>query len=143
MNLTRVYGFSASHRLHALGLSPAENEATYGRCNNPHGHGHNYRLEVSVEGTPDASTGQLVDRNRLDEAVRTAVIRDFDHRDLNREVPDLTGRVPTTEVVAEVVRARLVSAWRTFFPENKPQLARVRIYETRNNVFEVVPNETQ
>ena len=138
MTLTRVYRFSASHRLHAAALSAERNQAVYGRCNNPHGHGHNYRLEVSVEGAVDAQTGQLVDRHRLDEAVHQAVIRDFDHRDLNREVPEFAGRVPTTEVVSEVVQARLRAVWPRAFPENTTRLARVRIYETRNNVFEVV-----
>jgi 6-pyruvoyltetrahydropterin/6-carboxytetrahydropterin synthase len=139
MTITRVYGFSASHRLHSTGLSLEQNEQVYGRCNNPFGHGHNYRLEVSVEGRVDALTGQIVDRGELDGVVRRAVLDDFDHRDLNREVADLQGRVPTTEVVAEVVEARLRAAWPRTFPENAPRLARVRIYETRNNIFEVVP----
>jgi 6-pyruvoyltetrahydropterin/6-carboxytetrahydropterin synthase len=141
MTVTRVYGFSASHRLHSTGLSAERNQEVYGRCNNPWGHGHNYRLEVSVEGSINTATGHVVDRGQLDRAVHTAVIQDFDHRDLNREVPDLSGRVPTTEVVAEVVEARLRTVWPQAFPENAPKLARVRIYETRNNIFEVVPHE--
>jgi 6-pyruvoyltetrahydropterin/6-carboxytetrahydropterin synthase len=139
MTVTRVYRFSASHRLHASGLSADENVATYGRCNNPYGHGHNYRLEISVAGAIDPVTGQAVDRLQLDRAVHEAVIQDFDHRDLNLEVADFAGRVPTTEVVAEVVEARLQAVWPAAFPQNAPRLARVRIYETRNNVFEVVP----
>jgi 6-pyruvoyltetrahydropterin/6-carboxytetrahydropterin synthase len=140
MTLTRVYGFSASHRLHAQGLNAEQNQATYGRCNNAYGHGHNYKLEISVEGTIDALTGQVADRRELDGVVHKAVIQDFDHRDLNREVAEFQDRVPTTEVVAEVVEARLRAAWPQAFPENAPRLARVRIYETRNNVFEVVPS---
>lgn len=138
MTVTRVYRFSASHRLHAADLSAEQNVAAYGRCNNPYGHGHNYRLEVSVTGAVAAATGQVVDRRELDGLVRQAVIADFDHRDLNREVPEFARRVPTTEVVAEVVEARLRAVWACTFPENAPRLARVRIYETRNNVFEVV-----
>jgi len=138
VTLTRVYRFSASHRLHSAQLSEAANAATYGRCNNPYGHGHNYRLEVSVAGTPDGVTGRLVDLARLDEMVAVSVLRDFDYRNMNTELAGLGGRVPTTEVVAELVRDRLVRRWREFFPQNEPALARVRIYETRNNVFEVV-----
>lgn len=143
MKLTRVYRFSASHRLHSGELSEERNWEVYGRCNNPHGHGHNYRLEVSVEGPVDAQTGRVVDLNELDALVRTAVLNDFDHRQLNLEVPDLQGLVPTTEVVSEVVHQRLQRAWPGAFPpgppgKNLPRLARVRIYETRNNIFEVV-----
>lgn len=140
MKLTRVYRFSASHRLHSGQLSDDRNWEVYGRCNNPHGHGHNYRLEVSVEGPVDRETGRVVDPAGLDQLVHAAVLNDFAYRNLNDEVPDLRGKVPTTEVVADVVYRRLQSAWPQAFAENTPRLARVRIYETRNNIFEVVPS---
>lgn len=133
ITLTRRYRFFASHRLHAGALSDADNWRTYGRCNNPWGHGHEYVLEVAVAGEVDPRTGRVVDIGRLDGIVHDAVLADFDHRNLNEEVPDLQGRVPTTEVVAEVVLARLAHAWPT---EKTPRLEGVRIYETRNNVFE-------
>lgn len=133
--LTRRYRFNASHRLHSDALSEDANWATYGRCNNPHGHGHEYVLEVMVEGDVDSVTGRVVDVGALDGLVQTTVLRDFDHRDLNLEVPELRGLVPTTEVVADAVLARLMRAW----PHEKaPRLRGVRIYETRNNVFEAV-----
>ena len=137
MTLTRVYRFSASHRLHSAHLSEDRNGEVYGRCNNPHGHGHNYKLEVSVEGPVDGQTGRVVDPAALDRVVQSAVLSDFDHRNLN-ELADLAGLVPTTEVVAEVVHQRLRRAWPQSFAENASRLARVRIYETKNNIFEVV-----
>jgi 6-pyruvoyltetrahydropterin/6-carboxytetrahydropterin synthase len=138
MRLTRVYRFSASHRLHSDQLSEERNWEVYGRCNNPYGHGHNYRLEVSVEGPVDRETGRVLDPRQLDQLVHAAVLDHFAHRNLNEEVADLQGRVPTTEVVADVVHQRLAKAWPSLSAENAPRLARVRIYETRNNVFEVV-----
>jgi 6-pyruvoyltetrahydropterin/6-carboxytetrahydropterin synthase len=143
MTVTRVYRFSASHRLHSGALSDKENRDVYGRCNNPFGHGHNYRLEVSVKGKIDKSTGRVVDPALLDEAVTELVLNAFEHRNMNREIPDLGGKVPTTEVVAEVIERRLLEGWPEFFPGDEPVLARVRIYETRNNVFEVAFHATK
>jgi len=98
----RRYMLSASHRLHADSLSDAENRATYGKCNNPHGHGHNYVIEVLVGGEVDSETGMVVNMATLDEMVRTAVIERFDHTNLNLD-PLFVNQVPTTENLTRAV----------------------------------------
>jgi len=86
MRLTRRYRFSASHRLNSNELTADENARLYGKCNNPYGHGHDYVLDVSVEGRVDAS-GQIVGRNALDELVQQRVLGHVDHRNLNCDLP--------------------------------------------------------
>ena len=133
MKLTRRYRFSASHRLHSDALSEEANWSTYGKCNNPYGHGHNYVVEVRVEGPVDERTGRVVDVVELDGIVQKEIVSRYDHRNLNEQVPELDGLVPTSEVVAEAIEQRLESVW----PEGLPSLARVRVWETKNNIFEV------
>jgi len=133
MRLTRRYRFCASHRLHSDELTEAQNDATYGKCNNPYGHGHNYVLEVTIRGSVHPVTGLMHDLPTLDEFVTQEIVSRYDHRNLNEQVPELAGLVPTTEVVSAVIHARLDSGW----PQEWPALDRVRIWETRNNIFEV------
>ena len=99
MRLTRRYRFSASHRLHSDQLTEAENDVTYGKCNNPYGHGHNYVLEVTVQGPVDGITGRVADLPSLDDFVQKEIVSRYDHRNLNEQVEELSGVVPTTEVV--------------------------------------------
>ena len=120
---------SASHRLHSEALSAEENRAAYGKCNNPHGHGHNYGLEVLVGGPVDPQTGMVVDLAALDEAVRARVIDRFDHMNLNLE-PYFKNRIPTTENLCRAVYDLLKGA----LPAG--QLESVRVEETENNFFE-------
>jgi 6-pyruvoyltetrahydropterin/6-carboxytetrahydropterin synthase len=120
---------SASHRLHTEALSAERNQATYGKCNNPHGHGHNYVVEVRVGGAVDPETGMVIDMVALDETVRTKVIDRFDHTNLNLD-PLFANRVPTTENLCRAVFGLLKDA----LPAGK--LDRVRIEETENNFFE-------
>ena len=127
----RRYTISASHRLHTDALSAEENRATYGKCNNPHGHGHNYVVEVMVGGAVDPETGMVVDMAALDEVVRARVIERFDHANLNLD-PLFANRVPTTENLSREVFALLKDA----LPTGK--LERVRVEETENNFFECV-----
>lgn len=141
MKLTSCYGFSASHRLHSDQLSEDDNWNVYGRCNNPYGHGHNYRLEVTVAGEPDATTGMLVDRAQLDRYVEQSVLDRVRHRDLNQELPELAGLVPTTENVARVFLAMLKQGWALHFNSSPLKLDRIRIHETKNNLFEMEANE--
>src|SRR5207244_12349838 len=101
--LSRRYRFSASHRLHSEHMSEAENRATFGKCNNPHGHGHNYVLEVTVAGTPDPNTGMVLDLKELKEILQREIIERMDHRFLNYEVPELAGQIPTCENIAAVI----------------------------------------
>src|SRR5690348_17636525 len=86
IELGRRYRFAASHRLHNAQLSPAENERVYGKCNNPHGHGHNYTLEIRVSGKVDPATGMIANLADLDGFVQREVLDVFDHRSLNEDV---------------------------------------------------------
>jgi 6-pyruvoyltetrahydropterin/6-carboxytetrahydropterin synthase len=131
MQLTSRYRFAASHRLHTPALTEEQNAQLYGKCNNPYGHGHDYVLDVTVEGPLDAS-GQIVNRDALDALVRTQVLRHVDHRDLNSEVAELAGRVTTTENLAFAVEGMLKSQWTL-----PARLVRVRIAETARNTFEL------
>jgi 6-pyruvoyltetrahydropterin/6-carboxytetrahydropterin synthase len=133
--LTRQYRFSASHRLHAPSLSDEENRRTYGKCNNPFGHGHNYVLQVSITGPIDENTGQVADHRILDRLVREKLLPALDHGNLN-DLPEFAIRVPTTENLAAMVEDRLRSAWKNAFPSDGPVLAGVRILETKRNAFE-------
>jgi len=125
----RRYTISASHRLHTDALSAEENRAMYGKCNNPHGHGHNYVVEVLAGGTVDAETGMVVSMAALDEAVRSRVLDRFDHANLNLD-PLFANRVPTTENLCRVVFELLDGS------VEPARLAQVRVEETENNFFE-------
>lgn len=125
----RRYILSASHRLHSDALSAEENHAAYGKCNNPHGHGHNYLVEVLAGGTVDPDTGMVVNMAALDLTVRTKVIARFDHANLNLD-SIFTNRVPTTENLTRVIFELLDGS---IMPAT---LMHVRIEETENNFFE-------
>jgi 6-pyruvoyltetrahydropterin/6-carboxytetrahydropterin synthase len=129
MELGRRYRFSASHRLHSSKLSEEENRRVYGKCNNPHGHGHNYVVEVSVSGTVDPAMGMIANLADLDAFVEREVIEPFDHKSLNEDVAAFRENVPTTENVCKEIYQRL-----KHFP--KAKLERVRVEETGNNTFE-------
>jgi len=135
VTLTRRYRFAASHRLNTDALSPQENARLYGKCNNPFGHGHDYVLDVTVAGPLDSS-GQIVNREALDALVETQVLARLDHRNLNCDVPDLEGRVPTTENLSSAIERMLTSHWTL-----PAALARVRISETARNTFELTTGE--
>ncbi|HLH44101.1 MAG TPA: 6-carboxytetrahydropterin synthase [Bryobacteraceae bacterium] len=131
LRLTRRYRFAASHRLHAESLSEQENRRLYGKCNNPYGHGHDYVLDVTVEGPPGAS-GLVADRAALDGLVRQRVLSRLDHMNLNEDLPEFRTTVPTTENLASLVKKMLLDHW------NLPaRLARLRISETDRNAFEL------
>ena len=125
----RRYTISASHRLHTDALSTKENRAAYGKCNNPHGHGHNYVVEVLVGGAVEPETGMVVNMAALDEAVRSRVLERFDHANLNLD-PIFANLVPTTENLCRAVFELLDGA------VEPAKLVRVRVEETENNFFE-------
>ena len=131
MKLTRRYRFSASHRLATPALSDEENRQLYGKCNNPFGHGHDYVLDVTVEGAPDKN-GLVVERLALDQVVRSRVLDQLDHRNLNVDVPAMANVVPTTENLASAIRMSLEREWPL-----AARLSRVRISETDRNIFEL------
>ena len=130
--LGRRYRFSASHRLHAPSLGDEENVALYGKCNNPYGHGHDYVLEISLRGEPEASSGLLVGVGELDALVRREVLDGYDQKHMNVQIERFATKPPTTENVAEDIYQRLDRAW----PSNWPALNSVKILETRRNTVE-------
>jgi 6-pyruvoyltetrahydropterin/6-carboxytetrahydropterin synthase len=125
----RRYALSASHRLHTEALTAAENAAAYGKCNNPHGHGHNYVVEVVVGGEVNAETGMVVNLADLDGVFAERVMERFDHRNLNLDAA-FQAQVPTTENFCRVVFGLMRDA----LPAGS--LEQVRIEETENNFFE-------
>jgi 6-pyruvoyltetrahydropterin/6-carboxytetrahydropterin synthase len=125
----RRYMVSASHRLDTPALTAEENRAVYGKCNNAHGHGHNYVVEVLVGGAVDAETGLVVDLVALDKAVGERILDRFDHANLNLD-PLFAKRVPTTENFCMTIFTLLCDA----LPGG--ELEHVRVEETENNFFE-------
>lgn len=140
MLLTRKYRFSASHRLHSSCLSEYQNEAVYGKCNNPYGHGHNYVLQVTAAGKVGRE-GRLLPPGELDRYVHQHVLSALDHRDLNQEVADFEDLVPTTENLAIVIARKLRQNWTGVFGD--VHLHTLYIEETGRNSFELNDHEIQ
>lgn len=135
MRLTRSYEFSAAHVLARPEWSAERNARVYGKCANPAGHGHNYRVELTLEGEPDAATGRLVDLAELDALVAERVLRPLDARFLNRDVAEFARIVPTAENIARHVWDHLHGAIRP------ARLACVRLVETPKNSVEYSGDE--
>jgi 6-pyruvoyltetrahydropterin/6-carboxytetrahydropterin synthase len=124
IHVTRRAEFSASHYYHNPALSAEENRRIFGKCNNPHGHGHNYTLEVTVAGDVDPVTGMVLDLKDLKKLVEDEVLELMDHRFLNKEVPAFATKIPTTENIA-------VEIWNLIAPKLRSgKLHRIRLYET-------------
>jgi 6-pyruvoyltetrahydropterin/6-carboxytetrahydropterin synthase len=126
MLVTRKVEFSASHTCWNPALPEAENRALYGDDANPHGHGHNYVLEVTLEGDPDPVTGMVVDLKHVKRVLEDEIVQPMDHRHLNHEVPPFDRTVPTTENLA-------VEIWRRLEPRfyaSSVRLRAVRLHET-------------
>jgi 6-pyruvoyltetrahydropterin/6-carboxytetrahydropterin synthase len=127
--LTRRYKFSASHRLHSPHFSEEQNQATYGKCNNPHGHGHNYKVEVTVSGRPDRETGMVCNLADLDHFVDRVIMPKFELSNLN-ELEAFRNIVPTTENLSREL-------FHLFHDEfGLAQVEKIRIEETMMNSFE-------
>ncbi len=127
VELTRRSHFAASHRLHSPYLSDEENRRVYGKCNNEHGHGHNYYLEVTVEGEPDPKTGMVINLKDLDDIVEQEIIEQADHHNLDIDVPFSQGTITTVENL-------VVKIWNVLeskIPSGK--LKRIRLWESENN----------
>ncbi len=133
MGIVSVYRrahFSASHRLFEQHLSDQENAEKYGGCSNPNGHGHNYYIEVCVEGTPDPVTGFVVDLKKVKKVLKDNFIDKVDHKNLNLDVDFMKGINPTAENIA-------IAAWNQIAPHiTEGKLSMVRLYETENNFVE-------
>jgi 6-pyruvoyltetrahydropterin/6-carboxytetrahydropterin synthase len=125
--VTRRLHFNAAHRLCNPRLSDEENARVFGVCANPNFHGHNYDLEVSVEGDIDPETGYVLDIQRLKDVVTACLVRHLDHKNLNLDVPWFAELNPTAENIAVV-------CWRVLEPALKPAaLKRIRLWETDRN----------
>lgn len=122
--LTRKAEFSAAHYYHNPQWSAEENQRVFGKCANLNGHGHNYTLEVTVKGEPDAKSGFVIDLKDLKAMMNREVLDVMDHRMLNKEVPEFATQIPTTENLAIAIWKRLESKLRV------ARLHRVRVYET-------------
>jgi 6-pyruvoyltetrahydropterin/6-carboxytetrahydropterin synthase len=127
--LTRRYRFSASHRLHCDSMSAAQNQAVYGKCNNPYGHGHNYSLEVTVAGQVDSSTGMVCNLADLDAFVNEKIVQRFGLSNLNT-LPEFQGVVPTTENLCLELYRTLEDGF------DFAEVEKVRVEETMLNSFE-------
>lgn len=130
VDFSRRYRFSSSHRLHVDAFSHEQNQQTFGKCNNPHGHGHNYVLELTVRGPVDSTTGMVINLVALDALVETRILARFDLRNLNFD-PEFSTVVPSTENLC-------LAAWELLRESElgTAVLQRLRIEETTNNFFE-------
>jgi 6-pyruvoyltetrahydropterin/6-carboxytetrahydropterin synthase len=127
--LTRTYEFSASHRLHSPHLSDEKNQEIFGKCDNPYGHGHNYKLEVTVCGPVNERTGLMTDLRYLDQVVQEEVLDRYDHKNLNMDTPEFRELNPTSENLVKVIWERLARR------VQHPPLYRIMVRETERNIF--------
>jgi 6-pyruvoyltetrahydropterin/6-carboxytetrahydropterin synthase len=122
--------FNAAHRLFNSSWSDEKNDQVFGKCNNPNFHGHNYELLVKLIGEPDHETGYVYDMKKLSDIIREEIIQKFDHRNLNKDVPEFQGLNPTAENIARVIwqklRVRIDSKYDI----------KVTLYETERNIVE-------
>jgi 6-pyruvoyltetrahydropterin/6-carboxytetrahydropterin synthase len=125
LRLSQKFEFSASHRLHNPALSDEENRTCFGKCNNPAGHGHNYELQVTLRGEPDAN-GVLCDVPAFERIVGETVIEHFDHKNLNAELEDFRELIPSVENIARVIFGLLKPKFET----GRARLASVTVWET-------------
>jgi 6-pyruvoyltetrahydropterin/6-carboxytetrahydropterin synthase len=125
VRLSQKFEFSATHRLHNPALSAEQNSQLFGKCNNPHGHGHNYELQVTLVGAPNAH-GELIAVPKLERLVQQTVINRFDHRNLNVELPEFKETNPTVENIAQVIYRLLNHA----LTDAGVKLASVTLWET-------------
>ncbi|HWR54537.1 MAG TPA: 6-carboxytetrahydropterin synthase [Bryobacteraceae bacterium] len=135
MLITRRVEFSASHACWNPDFPPERNRSLYGEAG-PHGHGHNFVLEVTLEGEPDPTTGMVYDLKRLKDVLNEEVVNPMDHRFLNREVPPFDRLTPTTENIS-------VEIWRRLAPKfsGNVRLHAVRVYETEDLYVEYIGGE--
>jgi 6-pyruvoyltetrahydropterin/6-carboxytetrahydropterin synthase len=130
VTVTRRMRFNAAHRVFNPSFSDSENDATFGKCNNPNWHGHNYILDVSVEGSIDDRTGFVLDLSKLKALVEREVISVVDHRNFNLDVSFMSGLIPTSENI-------IVEFWKILQPAIAPaRLTRLVLWETENNYVE-------
>jgi 6-pyruvoyltetrahydropterin/6-carboxytetrahydropterin synthase len=133
-HLNRRYHFSASHRLHTAAYDAAKNQAVFGKCNNPHGHGHNYTVQVTLSGQVDPSTGMVCNLADLDAFAQTNLLARFDRMNLNT-MDCFASTVSTTENLS-------IEIYRIFQNFPAAHLERVHVEETSNNSFDYAGDAT-
>jgi len=122
--------FNAAHRLHNPAFDDATNDKLFGKCNNPHFHGHNYDLIVKLTGEPDKNTGYVYDMKKLSDLIRKEILQRFDHKNLNLDVPEFAALNPTAENIA-------ITIYNILRPLIEQHLElQVRLYETERNFVE-------
>ena len=126
MRLSQKFEFAASHRLHNPALSEEQNRQTFGKCNNPHGHGHNYELQVTLVGQPTGDNGLLIDIPAFEQIVADTVINRFDHKNLNVQVAEFASEIPSVENIARVIYRLL----KPQFQSTASKLASITVWET-------------
>ncbi|XP_061562358.1 6-pyruvoyl tetrahydrobiopterin synthase isoform X1 [Phycodurus eques] len=126
--ITRVQSFSACHRLHSIHLTDEDNIKVYGKCNNPHGHGHNYKVEVTVRGKIDHTTGMIMNLTDLKRCIEEVIMIPLDHKNLDKDVPYFANIASTTENLA-------VYIWNNMMKAIAPNvLYEIKIHETDKNI---------
>lgn len=136
LRVTQSFEFSAAHRLWCANWTDEENRRVFGKCSNPHGHGHNYVLEVTLAGDPDGRTGAIIELPAFNRIVKEHVLEALDHRNLNLECPEFAATNPTVENIARAIFERLLPA----FPPGR--LAGVRVWETAKTYAEYGGDES-
>ncbi|XP_061764734.1 6-pyruvoyl tetrahydrobiopterin synthase [Nerophis ophidion] len=126
--ITRVQSFSACHRLHSIHLSDEENKKVYGKCNNPNGHGHNYKVEITVRGKIDNITGMVLNLTDLKKSIEEVIMNPLDHKNLDKDVPYFAKIASTTENLAVYIWDHMAEA----LAPNK--LYEIKIHETDKNI---------
>lgn len=136
--VTRKAHFNASHRLHNPDKTDEWNLETFGKCNNPNWHGHNYVIEVTVAGEPDPETGYVIDLGKLKSIIDTKILEPCDHRNLNLEVGFLNGIIPTSENLVRLFYNQLKEEVDAA-SYGKSKLYSVKLFETERNIAEYCP----
>jgi 6-pyruvoyltetrahydropterin/6-carboxytetrahydropterin synthase len=134
VRITRTVSFSAAHRYENRELSETENRALFGDCYRPHGHGHNYRVDVTVEGEVDPRTGMVMNLADLDALLQREVVAKLDHSFLNYDIPHFADVIPTCENLARYLRDNLAASWTEV---GRGSLAAVRVWESDDLYAEV------
>jgi 6-pyruvoyltetrahydropterin/6-carboxytetrahydropterin synthase len=134
--LTRRERFCAAHKLAIPEWSDEKNQEVFGKCANENWHGHNYHLFVTVKGTPDQTTGMVIDLKEMKRIINDKVIDKLDHRNLNLDVDFMSGMVTTAENIAQAIWKEL----ETPLADKGATLHQVRLYETENNIIDYYGN---
>ena len=130
MKVCRRVNFNAAHRLYRKDWSDEKNDAVFGKCNNPNFHGHNYIMEVWIEGDIDPETGYVIDLKILKDIIKEEIVERFDHRNLNLDCPEFENLIPTAENI-------ILVSWNLLRSKlNEKFKLKLKLWETENNIFE-------